>query len=111
HGLVVADKCDRPAEDTALRRWLAVQAVEPGSPAAEAGVKPGDVVEQVGDLPVATSIDLERALFEVPAKPVPVRLKRGGSAETVEVALNLRAPPAATPADQVWAKLGLRLSP
>ena len=113
HGLVVADKFDRPAEDAALRRWLAVQAVEPGSPAAEAGVKPGDVVEQVGDLAVVTSIDLERALFEVPAKAVPVRLKRGGSSETVEVALNLRPVAAAptTPADQVWVKLGLRLVP
>src|SRR5436305_6806503 len=35
HGLVVADQCARDADDAPLRRWVAVQRVEPGSPAAE----------------------------------------------------------------------------
>jgi serine protease Do len=112
HGLVVADRFSRRADDAPVRRWVSVTAVEPGSPAAEAGIKSGDILEKVGDLALQTSIDLERALFDRTAKPVPVALKRDGSEKAVEVELVLKpAPPAPSgAADVVWSKLGLRLT-
>jgi serine protease Do len=113
HGLVVTDQCARDADDAPLRRWVAVQRVEPGSPAAEAGLRPGDVLEKVGELPVLTSIDLERALFERPAKGVAVRARRQG--ESVDATLVLQsvqpASHASTTADVVWRRLGLRAQP
>ncbi len=115
HGLVVADRFVRDSDDALLRRWVVVERVEPESPAAQAGLRAGDVLERVGELPVATSIDLERALFDRPVKGVPVRARRHteGSAaeETVEATLTLQ--PVAQPltaADIVWRRLGLRVS-
>jgi serine protease Do len=113
HGLTVTNLNARDSDDAPLRRWVSVRAVEPGSAAAEAGVKPGDVLEKVGDVDVHTAIDLERGLFERPAKGVPVRLKRSG--EAVDVTLTLHPVQAishsSSPADVVWRRLGLRLQP
>jgi serine protease Do len=113
HGLTVADQSARDADDAPLKRWVSVLRVEPGSAAAEAGLRPGDVLDKVGDVPVQTSIDLERALFERPVKGVPVRVKR--SAEVVELTLALQAvqPIAhATPAAEVvWRRVGVRVQP
>lgn len=112
-GLTLADKYDRPAEDAPLRRWLAVQRVEPGSAAADAGLKADDVIEQVGDVAVSTSIDFERGFLEKPAK-AKVRVKRG--TETFEAELGAttgteRAAVNTNAADAVWAKVGVKLIP
>ncbi|HET6576147.1 MAG TPA: trypsin-like peptidase domain-containing protein [Fimbriiglobus sp.] len=113
HGLTVADHHARDADDAPLRRWVSIERVEPGSPAAEAGLKPGDVLETVGDVDVRTSIDLERALFDRPVKGVPVKVKR--SAETVDATLVLQPVPSAghaTPAAEVvWRRVGVRVQP
>lgn len=113
HGLAVADHSARDADDAPLRRWVSVERVEPGSPAAEAGLKPGDVLEKVGDVAVLTSIDLERALFERPAKGVPVRAKRSGEAVDVTLALQpVQSAAHATPAAEVvWRRVGVRVQP
>jgi len=116
HGLAVADHGTRDADDTPLRRWVSVERVEPGSPAAEAGLKTGDVLEKVGDVDVRTSIDLERALFERPVKGVPVRVKR--SADAVDLTLALQpvasasaAPSSSPAAEVVWRRVGVRVQP
>jgi serine protease Do len=114
HGLVVADQYARDADDAPLRRWVAVARVEPDSPAAQAGLRPGDVLERVNDLPVQTSIDLERALLDRPGKPVPVRARRpvdGGGSEAIETALALQAVAAVDPAAVVWRRVGVKLYP
>lgn len=114
HGLTVEDKYERDGEDASLRRWVTVTRVEVGSPAAEAGVKFGDVIEQVGDLAVRTSIDVERALFERPVKGVPVRLRRANdsASQTVDVTLALQvADRATTTSDTVWRRVGVKVMP
>jgi serine protease Do len=119
HGLVVADQHTRDADDAPLRRWVTVSRVEPGSPAAEAGLRPGDVIEKIGDVPVLTSIDLERALFDRPVKGVPVLARRpaagSAAAEVVDVTLALQSVQttghATTPADLVWRRVGVRVVP
>lgn len=112
HGLAVKDAAVREANECHATRTLTVERVEPESPAAAAGFKSGDVVEQVDDVTVFTSIDLERALLDKPAgAKAAVRVRRSGSAENLELVLQPgpKVPP--TPADQVWKKLGLRAQP
>jgi len=119
HGLALADLCERAGEDAALRRWVRVARVEVGTPAADAGFRPGDVVERVGELAVATTIDFERGLIDRAANAVvPVRVRRGDApGEAVELKLALTptgttvtsfAPPTG---DAVQRKLGLRTHP
>jgi serine protease Do len=90
------------------RRSLLVERVEPGSSAAKAGLRPGDVVVGAGEFPVTCSLDWERALLDqMPGKPVSVVVRRGAEEQRVALALQ---PPATPPAaDLVWRKLGLRV--
>ncbi|WP_088258533.1 trypsin-like peptidase domain-containing protein [Fimbriiglobus ruber] len=115
HGLVVADKYERETEDAVLHRWVAIQRVEVGSPAAEAGLHAGDVIERVGDVQVATSLDLERALFDRSIKSIPVKIRRAGEAEATDVTLSLQpvgvTTSVTTTADTVWRRTGMRLLP
>jgi serine protease Do len=117
HGLVCRDVIEPAAtkppasNPPPLARNLVVEAAEPGSPAARAGLQPGDVLIQVGDLRVACSMDLERALLDRAAgDPVPIVVRRRGAERRAELVLQAleRALP---PSDIVWRKLGVRLSP
>jgi serine protease Do len=111
HGLILKDRAERPFEESPVRRWVTVERVEPTSPAAAAGVRPGDVVEAVGDVATATSIDVERGFLDVPpGTKVPVKLRRGSQEFLVEFALAPVERPSG-PADAVWRRTGLRLTP
>ena len=65
HGMVLRDAMD--TSNNPIKRWAVVDQVEPGSAAAQAGFKAGDVVEKVGDVPVRCALDVERAFLEQPA--------------------------------------------
>jgi S1-C subfamily serine protease len=63
-----------------------VQQVMPGSPAARAGVHPGDLIVSLNDRPTATFDDLHRATTRLqPGVPVPLRLLRGTELITSQV--------------------------
>jgi serine protease Do len=96
----------------ALTRWLVVDKAEPASPAAKAGLQPGDVIMQVADSRVASTLDFERALLDrAPGQTVPLLVRRGGAEQRIEFVLqSIEQPPTPT-TDLVWRKLGLRLSP
>lgn len=112
HGLILKDTATREGIDSPVRRAVLVDAVEPGSPAAAAGVKPGDLIEQIDDIRVATSIDLERGLIEKPgAAKVPLKVSRDRTCHTLELALQPIAKATLPPADLAWRKLGLKLHP
>lgn len=89
-----------------------VEAVRPETPAAAAGLKPGDVVVQVGEIPVERALDFERALLgRRNGDQIPVEVRRGG--ELVKLAMRFE-PPARRPApltERTWEVLGLRLEP
>jgi S1-C subfamily serine protease len=60
-------------------RAVLVSDVGTGSPADEAGLRPGDLVIDFGGAPVCSIDDLQRLLIEdVIARPVPVRILRDG---------------------------------
>jgi serine protease Do len=109
HGLTAKDNVAREATESPARRTVTVDAVEANSPAEAAGFKPGDVIEQVDEVSVLTSIDLERGLLDKGAgAKVPVKVARGGTATTLELTLqSVKAP--ATAAEVVWRKLGVRV--
>jgi serine protease Do len=113
HGLVVKDSVMRDSIESAAKRAVVVEAVEPNSPAAAAGVKPGDVLDQADDVAVVTSIDLERAFIDRPAVgKVPLKVTRDRTSVALDLtfqAVPVKAP--ATGADLAWKKLGVKLHP
>ncbi len=112
HGLIVQDHVTRDAVESPARRVVVVDSVEAGSPAATAGVKPGDVIEQADDVVVATSIDLERGLLEKTAgAKIPLKVSRDHSSKELELVLASGKISTTAPGDQAWRKLGVRLTP
>jgi serine protease Do len=91
---------------------VVVAAVEEKSPAESAGLKPGDVITQVGSSKAERPLDFHRALVDVSAgEQVAVSVRRGE--EKLNVALTLGKPAASvTPANRlIWDSLGLDLKP
>jgi serine protease Do len=113
HGLVVKDTVARDATESAAKRAVVVESVEPNSPAAAAGVKPGDVIDRLDDVDVFTSIDVERAFIDRPAAgKLPLKVTRDRTSVALDLTLQVvAARPAAAPAEVAWKKLGLKLHP
>jgi serine protease Do len=89
---------------------VVVESVDQGSPAARAGVKPGDVVAEVGGSAVQDADEFQARLRGYPARAsMPLQLFRDG--HMVEVTVT----PTEFPAEQAdafaWDRLGLRLTP
>ncbi len=113
HGMVVKNHVERADEESAVRRWVTIDGTEANSPGSLAGLKTGDVVEQVGDLTVTTTIDVERGFLERPAgAKVPVRIRRGSETVSTVVQLGSTEPHAAeVPGTTILRRTGLKLSP
>jgi serine protease Do len=68
-----------------------VQDVSPGSPAARAGLKPGDVVRKFNGHPVSDSAELLAMVASTnPGTPVTLEILRNGQPQTVNVTLEQR---------------------
>jgi len=111
---------------TAATRMLVVDNTLPESPAAKAGLKPGDVVLKVDDTEIVDSVDWERSLLGRPAgAPVTVTIRRGEAIESLQLALAplqtgrsrlpnefvARANNDSPDSDRFWKTLGVRLAP
>jgi serine protease Do len=107
-GLVCRDRLQ--AGDDGMVRDVVVEGVETGSPAASAGLKPGDVVLQVAGLPVRCSYDVQRALLDKrPGDSAAIIVRRNEKEVTANLVLQAAAAPRPGAAELVWRKLGLRL--
>ena len=96
---------ERPA-----RRQVKVDAVEPNSPAAAAGFKPGDVIERVDNIAVFTSIDVERALLDKrPESKAAVAVGRGNDKESLTLSFEQAVVKPMTPAETAWKRLGIKV--
>ena len=113
HGLVLRDAATRDETESLSKRTVTVEQVEANSPAATAGFKVGDVLDQADDVTVVTSIDFERGLIDKPAgQKIPVKVKRGGTATDLELVLQPGPKvPLAAGGDAVWKKLGVKVAP
>lgn len=58
---------------------------DPASPAAAAGIRPGDVLVSVGDLPVSTFAEASMIIQAAPGEQLPVVVERGGETLTLQV--------------------------
>jgi serine protease Do len=87
-----------------------IQAVEKNSPAEQAGLKPGDVLQAIEHRPLSRQLDLERILLgRKNNEPVELKVKR--QSEYVETKLSLAAKPKiAEDNDKHWQILGLKLA-
>jgi regulator of sigma E protease len=70
-----------------------VTAVQPASPAAEAGIKPGDTIEKIYGEPAGDPLSLPERLRKLAGQTIDIELKRAGTAEPVHVQLQPRDPP------------------
>lgn len=96
HGLVTQSTGDSDGP-------LLVEDVEPDSPAAAAGIKPGDLITSIGDISVARPLDVERALLDRRSgESVPVQVVRDGQPVALDLALTSRS--------KSWEVLGLELA-
>jgi hypothetical protein len=65
-----------------------IQRVKPGSAAASAGIRAGDVVKTLNGDPIASYGDIQYALQRAPAEgSIPIRWAQGGQERTAELAL------------------------
>ena len=111
HGLVVDDLL------RGTQRTVVVTEVQPGSPSAAAGFKTGDEVVRVGELAVASMLDVERGLLDShPGRPTNLLIRRGGADQSL--ALDVKPLPrgmsvlaSSEPGDLVWEILGLKTMP
>ena len=88
-----------------------ISSVEPGSPAAKAGIEPGDVVLKVDDREIKRTLDLSGAVADLkPGSTAKLEVWRKGSARTLNVTAGEMKPAktaAATPTDEESGRLGL----
>jgi serine protease Do len=89
---------------------LKIDAVQKESPAAEAGLEPGDLVSGIGDVTIKSLLDFQRAILEQKAgDEVELLVKRDD--ETLNVSLTLADVPlkTQTASSMSWQLLGLDL--
>ena len=67
-----------------------VEQVQPGSPAEQAGLKPGDRIDSVADQGVSSFADLQRIVLMRPNETVVIRINRSGQELSVETTLGMR---------------------
>lgn len=112
HGLVAGET--RRGEG----RAVVLAEIQAGSPAEAAGFQKGDEIVRVGELTVATPLDIERGLLDVrPGQKAEVVVKRGGQKRVVALepqpisrsVLTGGAPEVV--AEQIWSRLGVRTVP
>jgi serine protease DegS len=70
---------------------VVISSVAPGSPAASAGLKPGDVITEVESRPVVAAIDVTEAVAALQGgDTIELQLVRGSSTYTARVKLTAR---------------------
>jgi serine protease Do len=79
-GMVVSEASEEALDRWSLSGGVVVREVQPGSPAADAGVLPGDIITLVGSKPVKSLEAFEQAVAGLEdGATVPLRLMRRGS--------------------------------
>lgn len=97
-------------EASAATEGMVVGAVETQSPAAEAGLRAGDIVVAVDDADIHRPLDFQRAMLDHKAgDTVRLALRRSGTTVNVSLTLGKVAEKAASPEQPAWDVLGVEL--
>jgi serine protease Do len=87
-GVALEDLAPGEARRLRLEGGAVIRRVEPESPAAVAGLRPGDVVTQIGDRPVADLTTLRLTIADLPSgTSIPLGIVRDGQPQTVQVTI------------------------
>jgi regulator of sigma E protease len=86
-----------------------IGAVSPDSPAARAGLQPGDVVLAVAGEPVFTPEDLMRAIQKRPEQTFELTIERGGRRETLSVTAERKTDRTASGEDVQVGRIGVSI--
>jgi serine protease Do len=111
-GLVCRDLLMR--SDDGLVRKVIVDRVDASSPADNAGLQAGDVLVQVGDIKIASGIDVERGFIDRRAgESIPIVVRRKDQEKRLQLALATgdRQVRPVSVSDQLWQKLGIQFVP
>ena len=82
------------------------------SPAAEAGLEPGDVITSLGGVEIHRALDLQRAFLDrKPGDKIELALQRSGESITKSLTLATQPETQKTAAGPIWEILGLELKP
>ena len=93
-------------------RGVIVEAVHRQSPAETVGVRAGDLITSIGDLPVASQLDIERAMLgHKVGDSVLVTVCRAGAEERINLSLAEARQMNLSIDERCWQELGLRVSP
>ncbi|NLE36389.1 MAG: PDZ domain-containing protein [Pirellulaceae bacterium] len=104
HGLVLGETATREG------KGLSVVSIEDDSPAAAAGIRPGDVVTRIGDVDVDGVIDFQRSLLErLPGDELRLALRRDNRALNVDLTLAASTAPPKSNNSPAWDALGMEL--
>ncbi len=109
-GLEVKHVTRKIAEEKKLSRpeGVLVTTVDPGGPAAQAGVQVGDVVVEVEDFPILMEFDYTAKLRDfAPGNQVPIEVRRGG--DTMPLVLEAGTAPAGFARRVLQQQLGLEV--
>ncbi len=80
-GLLVRDKNDNSARDKMTQEGVIISRVSSSSPAAKAGLLPGDAIVQLGRIRINNKNDYMKVVSQLPENnPVPIRFFRQGRA-------------------------------
>jgi serine protease Do len=107
HGVV-------PATDKSAgaSKGVVVASVEKASPAVEAGIKPGDVITDIGGTEIQRPLDLQRSLLDrKPGDKIELALVRSGESISATLTLGAQRETQKKPGGQFWDVLGLELKP
>ncbi len=100
------------SESTSAKQGIVVAQIDDESPAANCGLKRGDVITNVGELYMTRPLDLERALLgRKPGEQVEVTVDRDNHPVKMSLVVT-QLPGAKRPVtDKTWDVIGLRLEP
>ncbi len=106
-GLTSSNETKSPQEG------MVIGAVETKSPAAEAGLAPGDVVTKVDDIKIQRPLDFQRAMLDrKPGQKIHMAVLRTGEPLTMKLTLGDVPETAKTSTDRpAWDLLGVELKP
>jgi serine protease Do len=98
--------------DATPRKGTVVGAIEPGSPAAAAGLAAGDLIVAVGDDPVDRSLDFQRAVLDRKAgETLRLAVRRSGNPLVLSLKLGAAPDSARLAGQPAWELLGVELKP
>jgi len=92
------------------RAGVVVDSVAHDSPAETVGVRSGDIITKIADIPVTSQLDVERALLgRKVGDTVSVTVARTGQETRLEVSLAAARQRTVSPEERFWLELGLRV--